>query len=259
MSTRRVLVVATVAIAALALTACGKSGSSGGKSTGGTSSTASGTPTATLTKDTLPIAVGTSWTIVHYEGNGLPIDMKVAGPWKIAPGGPSRTDAHEIVDPKTVPGIEKFTGVTFVDKGPFEGATVYYPRRVTDKWVDHLGTITVRGDMVEPKPLATPSHFWPLAFQVGDTYAVSESASGKIEAKVLARNTAEVPAGEIENTCLVRFTYTRNDGGEPTVYYYMFAPNVGFVALIHPSAGSESAGYTAAKQIDVLGTLPAKR
>jgi len=41
----------------------------------------------------------------------------------------------------------------------------------------------------------------------------------------------------------------------PSAYYYMLAPDVGFVALIHPSVGDEASGFTAAESISVITKL----
>jgi len=250
---RRSIALATIAcIAALSLTGCTTAPPGSGAAHAGS--------TPTLDRTTLPTAVGTKWVTVRAPQGGVAVDFKVAGPWKFtAQSGWSETP-NEIVDSKTVPGIEKFSDVTFVTMTAKAGnPTYYYPRRVTDQWVEHLGRIEVRGDVVDSVPLEAPSHFWPLKLTVGDSYVVTDDAQRRTDATVLARNTAEVPAGRIENTYLVRFEYKPKNGSDkPSTYYYMFAPNVGFVALIHPGAGDEKRGFTSVKQLDLLATLPKK-
>jgi hypothetical protein len=219
----------------------------------------SGTVT-TITPDMLPITPGTSWTVAHFGGGGTtPIDLKVEGPWKITAGSSWRIDTEEIVDPKSVPGIKRFTGVTYVQKGLWEGATRYYPHRLTDEWVMLLGLIEVRGDAVDVQPYAEPAKSWPLGFTVGESYTVADTAESKVEAKVLAKSTADVPAGMIKDAYLLRFTQTSKTGKAPSTYYYIVAPQVGFVALIHAVAGNEASGFTSAHQVDVLATLPSKK
>ena len=219
----------------------------------------SGTVT-TITPGMLPITPGTSWTVAHFgEGGTTPIDLKVGGPWKITADSDWRIDTSEIVDPKSVPGIEKFTDVTYVQKGLWEGATRYYPRRLTDKWVTQLGIIEVKGDAVDVQPYDEPSKFWPLGFTVGQSYTVIDTAEHKVEAKVLAKSTADVPAGAIKDAFLLRFTDTSKTGKAPSTYYYILAPQVGIVAMIHPVNGNEASGFTTAHQVDVLATLPSRK
>ena len=219
-----------------------------------------GNGAVSITRDTLPTEPGTSWTVAHFgEGGTTPIDLKVAGPWKITAGSGWRIDTSEIVDPKSVPGIEKFTDVTYVQKGLWEGTMRYYPRRLTDKWMTQLGIIEVKGDAVDVQPYDEPSRFWPLGFKVGQSYTVIDTAEHEAEAKVLAKSTADVPAGTIKDAFLLRFTDTSKTGDAPSTYYYILAPQVGFVAMIHPVDGNEASGFTSAHQVDVLATLPSRK
>lgn len=209
-----------------------------------------------FTADTLPTAVGTTWEIASYEGE-VAADITVAGPWTFEVGADWSRGEREIVDPSTVPGIERFSDVTFVTREVNEGATYYYPRAVTDEWVQHLGKVEVTDAATTPEPLPKPSNFWPLGFEVGDEYLVQDEGTFRIEATVLSVNTASTPAGEIEDTYLVRFVYTpQTESAEGGTYYYMFAPDVGMVALFHPVAGSEETGFSAIKSVSVISRLP---
>jgi hypothetical protein len=247
---RRDVSIALASLLALSLAGCSPGG-------GGAAPPASG-DVPTLTRDSLPTAVGTKWTTVR--GTDVPIELKIAGPWKLTAGADWSVSPYEIVDMKSVPGIEKFSDVSFVTKlEKPDNPTYYYPRRVTDEWVDHLGRIEVKGDTVDAQPVSGTAHFWPLGFSVGRAYNVSDDADNRIDATVLARNTAEVPAGKLENVYLVRFVSTpKSAGGKASTYYYMFAPEVGFVALVHPSTGDEKSGFTSARQIDLLASMPSK-
>lgn len=246
--------IAMVAIAA----GCAGSGEDPAPGSGSTSAEVSVPPekTRTLTADTLPTRIGTTWEVSSRETE-TPIDMSVEGPWTFETGPDWRVDEHEIVDPASAPGIESFSDVTFVVRNVNEGATYYYPRRVTDEWLLHLGRIEVKGDQVAVEPLQKPSNFWPLGLEVGKEYVVQDEGTFLIEATVLAHNTATTPAGVVEDVYLVRFVYTpQSEGAEGSVYYYMFAPDVGFVALVHPSAGDEAGGFTGADSISVITRLP---
>lgn len=248
----RLTVMAIVMVVAVSAGGCG----------GGSAETSGGTHSAggvapTLTKDNLPTEVGTTWSTVRSVDGPVPIDMTIEGPWEFTADSNWSTDTDEIVDPATVPEIDAFTGVSFVTKVTHpDSPDYYYPRALTVDWVDHLGRITVTDGTAVAEPTDKPQHFWPLDFEVGRSHDVGENDISVIEADVLSVNTATVPAGVIENTYLVRFTYTAKSDGTVTVYYYMFAPDVGFVALIHPSAGSDKGGFTAAEQVDVLATMP---
>lgn len=210
-----------------------------------------------LTQDNLPTKVGLKWTTTGSSEGPTKIDMKVDGPWSFSDEPGWDVDNFEIVDPMTVPGIDKFSDVTFVTKSTNpDSPDYYYPRGVTDEWVDHLGRIEVDGKTVKAEPKNPPQHFWPLNFEVGQTYEVSDTEASTIRATVLARNTLTVPAGKIDNAYLVRFEYASKTDGKKSTYYYLFAPNVGFCALIHPSAGSEESGFTEAKSVDLLATMP---
>ncbi len=259
----RRVVVLVIAWAVLAtMTACDADGAeptaASGRGSGSAEAPAPPSKVRTLTAETLPTSVGTSWEVASFDTES-PIMMTAEGPWTFEVGSGWRVDEHLIVDPAEVPGLDAFENVTFVVKNVDEGATYFYPRTVTDDWLLHLGRIEVKGDEVEAEPLEAPSNFWPLGLDVGRQYLVQDEGAFRIDATVIARNTATTPAGVIEDTCLVRFVYTpRAEGAEGGTYYYMFAPDVGFVALIHPSAGSEQVGFTAADSISVITRLPSE-
>lgn len=235
-------------------------GCAGGSAGGGDGDAKVGKAGRTLTKDNLPTEIGTTWTTVRSPEGDVAIDLSVSGPWTFSAKPDWASDSYEIVDQATVPDIDLFNNVTFITKVMHpDSPDYYYPRTVTGEWVDHLGTITVTDGSAEAEPLEEPQHFWPLNFEVGQEYEVGENDISVIKATVLARNTATVPAGTIEDVHLVRFEYTMKADGTVSTYYYMFAPDVGFVALIHPSAGNEKDGFTAAEQIDLLATMPTVR
>jgi len=220
--------------------------------------TASG---AKITPGDLPTEPGTSWTVAHYQGQSpTPLPFTVAGPWTITAGPDWRTTTDTIVDPATVPGIDAFSGYDHVVKGASNGGDIYYVRQMTDEWMLQLGEIQVRSGVASPQPSPEPVNFWPMNFAVGDVDIVSETDEYKLESVVLAQNTATVPAGTIEDAYLLRFTYTsKKPGVQPTVFYYLLAPKVGFVALLRFGEGTEATGFTSAFQIDVLATPPVKR
>lgn len=225
---------------------------------GGTSGASSEASAPTLTKSTLPTEVGAKWTSVRSDGTDVPIDFTVTGPWTLTEGAGWSEYPSEIVDTASVPGIEKFEDVTFVVKSSAtDGADYYYPRRVTEEWVQGLGLITVQGDTVTSEP-SEVSNYWPLNLEVGKEYQVSDTEQFKMVATVLSVNSATVPAGTIENTYLVRFRSTLASGGKPLDSYYLLAPDAGLVAWVSQLTGSEEAGFTAAKQITLLKSLPAK-
>lgn len=235
-------------------------GCAGGGTSAGGGEQKAGKAGRTLTKENLPTEIGTTWTTVRSPEGDVAIDLTVSGPWTFTADPDWVSDSHEIVDPATVPEISRFKNVTFITKVMHpDSPDYYYPRTVTEEWVDHLGKITVTDGSAEAEPLEEPQHFWPLNFEVGQDYEVGENDISTIKATVLARNTATVPAGTIDDVHLVRFEYTMKQDGTVSTYYYMFAPDVGFVALIHPSAGNEKDGFTAAEQIDLLATMPAVR
>lgn len=256
---RRTTTIVTVSIAAvLALTSWGcAAGGTGTSEQGATRDEVATAPT--LTKATLPTEVGTTWTVVRYDEDDTPLELTVDGPWSVEPGPDWRTESYEIVEPKDVPGIDEFSDYTYVQMNTSEDfGTYYYPRQVTDDWVFGLGRIHVDGDEVVTEP-SEPGRFWPLQLEVGQTYQIYEAAERNTVATVLARNTAETPAGTIENAYLVRFRTETTSGSEtPDDLYYLFAPNVGMVAYFGDLTGDEENGFTAADSIVVLSSMPAK-
>lgn len=252
---------AVVALALLAVSGCSAGTPSPSGTTADESNGAAASATAepaTLTRETLPMEVGTTWSTVSLpEGEVASLDLTVEGPWNLTAAPEWDKETHEIVDPGAVPGVEDFADVTFVTRLDADGQVHYYPRTVSEDWVDHLGRIVVDGESVSSEPLATPQHFWPLNLEVGRTYDVGTNESFAIEAEVLSRGTATVPAGTVENTYLVRFVYTPLAEEDDTwTYYYMFAPHVGVVALLKPSRGSEADGFTEFDSVDLLASLP---
>ncbi len=253
----RTLAVLAIAVS-LAASISGCSSSPDQVSGGSTPAQNSEGSAQTLTKATLPTEVGTKWTSARSDGADIPIDLKVSGPWTLTAGDGWSESPSEIVDAATVPGIEKFEDVTYVVKASSaDGPTYYYPRRVTDEWVQGLGRITVQGDAVTPEP-AEVSNFWPLDLEVGKEYQVADTKEFKTVATVLARNSATVPAGTIENVYLVRFRSTLTTSGTILDNYYLLAANVGNVAWLSELTGSEEAGFSAAKNIVLLTSLPTK-
>lgn len=253
----RTRVLALVVIATLLCLTLGACASEQGDTGGGSSP--SGTSDAdTLTRDTLPTEVGTTWTMVRTDEPGTPLTLDVEGPWEFTADADWSTNSYEIVDPASVPGLDGFEGYTYISavRGD-DGPDYYYPRQVTDDWVMGLGRITVDGDSVTPEP-REPIRFWPLQLEVGEVYEVEDTAEQTTEAEVLARNTAVLPAGTIENAYLVRFR-TAKAAGETTEYYYLFAPNVGMTAYFSKLEGSEADGFTSAGTIVLLGSMPVER
>jgi len=263
MGRTRILAAAALAIAlAASMSACGPAEPA--STPGGSGGSPSAEATATSGKVTpaeLPTEPGTTWSVAHYQGEfPTPLAFTVAGPWTITAGADWRTTTDTIVDPATVPGIGEFSGYDHVVKGALDGGDIYYVRRMTDEWMQQLGQIQVRNGVPTPEPSDEPVNFWPMNFAVGDVDIVSETDEYKLESAVLAQNTATVPAGTIEDAYLLRFTYTsKKPGVAPTVFHYLLAPKVGFVALLRFAEGTEAAGFTTAFQIDVLTTLPERR
>lgn len=231
-----------------------------GSPTSGTSGEGEAQDDPTLSASTLPTEVGTKWTTTRSDGTDIPIEFTVAGPWTLEAGDGWSETPSEIVDPATVPGIEKFDDVDFVIKNPAPeggGPVYYYPRRLTDEWVQGLGRIMMQGDAVTPEP-SEVSNFWPLDLEVGKEYQVADTDEYESVATVLARNTATVPAGTIADSYLVRFRATLKTDGKVIDNYYLFAGDVGMVAWLSELTGSEEAGFTSSKNLVLLSSLPAK-
>lgn len=210
---------------------------------------------------TLPMEPGYAWDVATYPGGeAIPVQLTVAGPWTLAAGGDWPVTATEIVDPADVAGLEEFPGYDFVVKSVEGAAEYYYPRQVTDEWMLQLGKITVQGEQVTVEPYEAPLRFWPVDFEVGETFVVSDTGSFGINATVLAHNAVTTPAGTIDDAYLVRFDYTAlAEGAMEGTHYYILAPDVGFVALFSVAAGDEGTGFTALDSLQVLVTMPAKR
>lgn len=249
MRSRSIAVVAAVCAIALAGCTGGAASSKGPKEA-----------PLTLTRENFPTAVGTKWTMVRRDGTATPISLKVSGPWKLEAGSDWNVTPQEIVDPATVPGIDRFADVTYVmrESKP-DNPTFYYPRYVSHDWIDSLGRITVRGDGAIEVTAPGRVRFWPLELEVGKTYDVGEGKDYTLTATVLARNTAVVPAGTIHDTFLVRFRSKAKKGKTaPSDQYYMLAPNVGMVAFFARLKGTEKTGFTSADTVVLLLTMPSK-
>lgn len=212
-------------------------------------------------EQTLPIEPGYAWDIALYPGGGqIPVDLQVAGPWALDAGDDWAVITSEIVSPDEVPGIEAFEDAEFVEKTAGADGDYYFPRQVTDEWMLQLGKITVAGEQATPEPYTEPLKLWPVDFEVGDTFVLADGGSFKIEATVLAQNSATVPAGTIDDAYLLRFDYTPlAEGALSGSQYYMLSPTVGFVALFGVAAGDEATGFTALDSAQVLVSLPEKR
>ena len=234
-------------------------GCAAGAGAGGSKGSGDEKPPVTLTRENFPTSVGTKWSLIRKDGTGTAISLKVTGPWKLEAGPDWNVTPQEIVDPATVPGIERFADVTYVMKeSKPDNPTFYYPRYVSHDWVDSLGRIAVIGDRVE---VSAPGRlrFWPLELEVGKSYDVGETEGYSLVATVLARNTAVVPAGTIHDTFLVRFRSTpKKVKGAPTDHYYMLAPDVGMVAFFARLKGNEKTGFTSADSVALLATMPSK-
>lgn len=217
-------------------------------------------PGAQVTLGTLPTEPGTAWDVAWYLGDApLPIDMQVAGPWTFPSAQDWQITTTQIVDPADVPEIEQFSGYDFVVKSDEFGEELYYPRQITDEWMLQLGRIPA-ADPASAEPYSEPLKLWPVTFEVGDTFVVLEGENFRVDAEILAQNTATVPAGEIEDAYLVRFKYTPiTEGAIEGTNYYILAPDIGFVALFSVSEGDEATGFKALDSASVLATLPAKR
>ena len=250
-----VLVVAALALGAAACSDEPAPASSGSGTDGGSA------PDGLLSKDTLPTESGYSWEIAQYPGiDPIPVELTVAGPWTLTPGADWPVGTTEIVAPDDVPGIDGFRDFDFVEKTADASGEHYFPRRATDEWLLQIGSITVDDSGTTAEPYAEPMKVWPLGFEVGDSFVVLDGENFRIDATVLAQNTAIVPAGEIEGAYLVRFEFVPlTEGSISGTQYYILAPGVGFVAVFGVSSGDEAIGFTALDSARVLVSLPAKR
>ncbi|MHB8761010.1 MAG: hypothetical protein ACYC6J_01250 [Coriobacteriia bacterium] len=214
-----------------------------------------------LSAGDLPSEPGYAWDVGWYlDVEPLPVEMSVNGPWTFPSAVDWQVGTNEIVELEAVPEIEIFSGYDFVVRTEEFGEETYHPRQMTDEWMLQLGRISVSGDTVVAEPYAEPLRLWPLGFDVGDTFMVLEGENFRVDAKVVAQNRAVVPAGEIEDTYLVRFVYTPiTEGSIEGTNYYLLAPGVGFVGMFSVAAGDEASGFTALDAASVLITLPERR
>jgi hypothetical protein len=210
-----------------------------------------------LTAATLPSEPGYAWDVARYLGTEpIPANLTVAGPWTLMAAEGWDVTTTQIVDPATVPGIDQFPDYGFVVRTQEFGDDAYFPRQMTDEWLQQLGRIPLAG---APEPYEQPLKLWPLNFKVGDTMTVTDGGSFKVVATVLAQNTVTVPAGEIPDAYLLRYDYTAlAEGAIEGSQYYILAPKVGFVALFDVATGDEASGFTALNSASVLMTLPTK-
>ena len=261
MITRRVLAV----LLAVAL-AAGMLGGCSGKAepdTEGDGAATSGEPVELVGEwaKTLPTEPGYAWDIATYTGTDpIPVTLTVAGPWTLEAGADWPLGTTEIVDPAEVDGLDAFADYTYVVKTMEGESEVYFPRQVTEEWLLQLGKITLTDGEPTVEPYANPLRFWPVDFEVGETFVVSDTGSFGIDATVLAQNSVTVPAGTIDEAYLVRFDYTPlTEGALEGTFYYILSPEVGFVALFGVAEGDEVAGFTALESLQLLVTMPEKR
>lgn len=210
----------------------------------------------------LPTEPGYAWDIATYQGvEPLPASITVAGPWTLDAGDDWAVSTTTIAEPADVPEIDAFDEFDYVVTTEEDGATAYFPRRLTDEWMTQLGRIMVPSDgAANAEVYAEPLRFWPLDFEVGEEFLVTEGSTFRVDATVLAQGTAVVPAGTIDDAYLLRFEYTPvSEGGIEGTHYYILAPDVGFVALFSAAEGDEASGITALESCQVLLTLPEKR
>lgn len=210
---------------------------------------------------TLPTEPGYAWDIATYVGGEtIPVALTVAGPWTLEAGDDWPLATTEIVDPAEVDGLDAFSEYTYVVKTMEGTSEVFFPRQVTDEWMLQLGRITLTGGEPTVEPYEKPLRFWPVDFEVGETFVVSDTGSFGIDATVLAESSAIVPAGTIEKAYLVRFDYTPlAEGALEGTFYYILSPEVGFVALFSVAEGDEATGFTSLDSLQVLATMPEKR
>ncbi len=214
-----------------------------------------------LSAGDLPSEPGHTWDVGWYLGvEPLPVEMSVNGPWIFPAAADWQISTNEIVEPEAVPEIEVFSGYDFIVRTEEFGEEVYHPRRMTGEWMLQLGRISVSGDTAVAEPYAEPLRLWPLSFDVGDTFMVLAGENFRVDAEVVAQSTAVVPAGEIEDTYLVRFVYTPiTEGSIDGTNYHLLAPGVGLVGMFSVASGDEASGFTALDAASVLITLPERR
>lgn len=210
---------------------------------------------------TLPMEPGYAWDIAMYPGGGtVPVSLPIAGPWTFEVAADWPVSTTEIVDPAEVDGIDAFSGYDYVVKATDASATYFYPRQVTEEWMLQLGKITLTGDQATAEQYTNPLKFWPVDFEVGETFVVSDTGSFGINATVLGRSSATTPAGTIDEAYLVRFDYVPlAEGAIEGTQYYILSPEVGFVALFSVATGDEASGFTALDSLQVLVTMPEKQ
>lgn len=214
-----------------------------------------------VTLGELPTEPGYAWDVARDESTEpIAVSMSVEGPWVFPSAEGWAVSTTTIADPADVPSLDRFDDYDFVVYAEEFGAGVYYPRRIADGWMLQLGRI----DMSTGEPAAEaydePLKLWPVDFEVGESYEVLDGENFRVDATILAQNTATVPAGEIADAYLVRFDYTpKTEGAIEGTQYYILGPDVGFVAMFGVASGDESSGFTALEGTHVLATLPEKR
>lgn len=259
---KRYMVVLAVVLL-LGTAACAKPGATKSPSKSEQKPSENTTPTAEgeLGRDNIPSEPGYSWDVAQFPGTTtIPVSLSASGPWTLTADSSWPVTTTSIVDPAGVPGIGDFADYDFVVGTNEFGEQVYYPRKMTAEWMEQLGKITISSGTPVTEQYENPLRLWPLNFKVGDTFVVTEGGSFRIDATVIAQNTAIVPAGTIEDAYLVRYDYTPlTEGAIEGRNYYILAPKVGFVALFGVAAGDEASGFTALDSESVLVRLPEKR
>lgn len=252
---RKTLSLLLIAMLALSLVGC-KANAPEEKPTGETEQPPASAE-GKLTAATLPSEPGYAWDVARYFGEPIPVSLTVAGPWTLSAAEGWTVTTTQIVDPADVPELDTFPEYDFVVRTQEFGEDAYFPRQMTDEWLEQLGRIPIAGGA---EAYENPLKLWPLNFSVGDTFVVAEGGSFKVDATVLAQNTVTVPAGEIPDAYLLRYDYTPlAEGAIEGTQYYILAPEVGFVALFSVAAGDEQTGFTALDSVSLLMTMPQKR
>jgi len=261
MAVKRTLIALVLAVAVCgAVPACSRDAESPEPAPAEADASASQEPTGEWAQ-TLPTAPGYTWGAARYPGGGtIPVQLAVSGPWTLTVGADWPVYTTEVVDPADVPGLDQFENLDYVEK-TVDGATeYYYPRQVTNEWMLQLGKVSVTNGQATAEPYAAPLKLWPVDFEVGDTFVLSEGGSFGVNATVLGHSAVTVPAGTIDDAYLVRFDYAAlAEGAISGTQYYILSPEVGVVAFFGVATGDEATGFTALDSAQILVTMPEKQ